>query len=70
MKKITPSEKHVIKALAWDALRQAVAIEAQTSDSDSARRDAQRWATLMDLHLENAGKALSDPDVWRRYGRE
>ena len=73
--RITPDEGHVIKATAWDAMRVAFSIHAETADGEIQQGMAKNILLTMDSLLEQVGNKYSNAKTWgaimpRKYNDE
>ena len=75
---IEPNEKHVLKAVAWDALRASLVIHSELPPDNEIgsvmdvmpQLAAKNIIKMLDEVLENTAKKLSDPDTWRNENGE
>ncbi len=66
---IKPNEEHVIKAVAWDALKAACDIEVVAGD-EIRSKIYQKLGELMGALLNDTAEKLSDPNTWRKHNGE
>ncbi len=64
---IEPNVKHVLKAVAWDALRAACAIEATVEENPRAAV-YKKLGELMENLLTDTAEKLSNPETWEKNG--
>ncbi len=64
---IEPNEKHVLKAVAWDALRAGMDIQYEGA-TDGQKKTITELRVIMDSTLEAVAKKLSNPETWEEKG--
>ncbi len=65
---IKPNEKHIIKAVAWDALWSACDLQEQMTMEGHAKESAKNLKKIMNEILNRTGETLSDPETWEEKG--
>ena len=65
---IEPNETHVLKAVAWDALRTSTELEEGLTGHQVEVMAQLR--VIMDSLLETVAKKLSNPETWEEKGNE